>query len=120
MQSYRVPTHARVEIHWTPQQKDWLKWNLDGSVRGQSGCAANGGVLRDLSGRWISGFARNVGQASVTLAELWAFKDAIQISISRGYTYVWLESDSATTVNFYQAWHSKSSSLFWLGFHYPL
>ncbi|KAJ1407533.1 hypothetical protein SESBI_24218 [Sesbania bispinosa] len=67
MQSHRVPRHPRVIIHWTPLQEGWLKWNLDGSICGQSGCVASGGALRDLSGKWIFGFARNVGCASVTL-----------------------------------------------------
>ncbi|KAJ1410078.1 Ribonuclease H domain [Sesbania bispinosa] len=97
---HRSRSHVVRKIIWSPPQHDWMKWNLDGSVVGQSRRSASGGVLRDGSGRWISGFTRNVGRSSVTLVELWAFKDAIDISISKRLSSIWLESDSSTAVNF--------------------
>ncbi|KAJ1407540.1 Reverse transcriptase zinc-binding domain [Sesbania bispinosa] len=119
MQSHRVPRHARVIIHWTPLQEGWLKWNLDGSICGQSGCAASGGALRDLSGKWIFGFARNVGRASVTLLN---YGPSRMKSI---FLYRWETPMSGWRViqlhgELYLEWRSKSSSLFWLGFHYSL
>ncbi|KAJ1380665.1 Ribonuclease H-like superfamily [Sesbania bispinosa] len=51
-------------------------------------------------GRWITGASRNIGHASITIAELWAFKDASHISLIRGDTNVWFESDSIAAVNF--------------------
>ncbi|KAJ1379763.1 Ribonuclease H-like superfamily [Sesbania bispinosa] len=97
VQYHRSSRHVTATVSWSPPHEGWLKWNLDGSVRAQSG-AASGGVLRDASGIWISGFTRNVGCASVTIAELWAFKDAIHISSLRGDSSIWLESDSSTAL----------------------
>ncbi|KAJ1415939.1 Ribonuclease H-like superfamily [Sesbania bispinosa] len=87
-------------IRWPPPTDNCLKWNLDGSVSAREGHAASGGVLRDGAGRWITGLVRNIGFTSITVAELWAFKDASQFSHQRGHTNVWFESDSLTAVNF--------------------
>jgi len=48
-----------------------VKLNTDGSVRGNPGMAAAGGLLRDEQGRWLSGFMVNIGQSTNTVAELW-------------------------------------------------
>ncbi|KAJ1437590.1 Ribonuclease H-like superfamily [Sesbania bispinosa] len=62
--------------------------------------ASSGCVLRDDMGRWLTGAIRNIGHASITVAELWAFKDASHLSLTRGDNNVWFESDSITAVNF--------------------
>jgi len=63
---------TRVErlIAWEPPPADWVKLNTDGASRGNPGLAAAGGVLRDREGRWIQGFALNIGVCSAPLAEL--------------------------------------------------
>ncbi|TYH17049.1 hypothetical protein ES288_A05G162500v1 [Gossypium darwinii] len=33
--------------------------------------ATSGGAIRDYRGQWLVGFARNIGHATVTDAELW-------------------------------------------------
>ncbi|KAJ1414730.1 Ribonuclease H domain [Sesbania bispinosa] len=97
--SIRLTNTAAPTVRWTAPSEDWIKWNLDGSVR-DFGSASSGCVLRDNLGRWILGAVRNVGRSSITVAELWAFMDATNLSISRGDSRVWLESDSACVVNF--------------------
>ncbi|KAJ1383437.1 Ribonuclease H-like superfamily [Sesbania bispinosa] len=42
----------------------------------------------------------NIGQATITEAELWAFKDATHVSLLRGDSCIWFESDSSIAVNF--------------------
>ncbi|KAJ1399153.1 Ribonuclease H-like superfamily [Sesbania bispinosa] len=86
-------------VGWTPSQ-GWVKWNLDGSVVSHGAGASSGCVLRDDMGRWLTGAIRNIGQASITIAELWAFKDATHLSLARGDNSVWFESDSIIAVNF--------------------
>ncbi|KAJ1414415.1 Ribonuclease H-like superfamily [Sesbania bispinosa] len=87
-------------VRWTPPQSGWIKWNLDGSVIHPSGDAASGAILRDGNGAWLSGITRHIWHTSITMAELWAFRDAITHSISRGDDYIWFESDSAAAVSF--------------------
>nr|AFK41923.1 unknown [Lotus japonicus] len=42
---------------WTKPRRGWLKLNVDGSLLPDPLSAGCGGVLRDSSGKWISGFA---------------------------------------------------------------
>ncbi|KAJ1407710.1 Ribonuclease H-like superfamily [Sesbania bispinosa] len=92
--------HVWRDVRWEPPWDGWVKWNLDGSVSEQGVRAAGGCVLRNSLGRWIIRVARNIGHATITEAELWAFKDASFLSKLRGDSWVWFESDSFTTVNF--------------------
>ncbi|KAJ1382850.1 hypothetical protein SESBI_43903 [Sesbania bispinosa] len=48
--------------------------DLDCSVHGSYGVVASGGVLRNATSQWITGVTRNVGTATITLAELWLLK----------------------------------------------
>ncbi|KAJ1443236.1 Ribonuclease H-like superfamily [Sesbania bispinosa] len=59
-------------IRWIPPDSGWIKWNLDG----------------------------HIGITSITMAELWAFKDAVSLSINRGDDLIYFESDFAAAVNF--------------------
>ena len=40
-----------------------------------------GGLIRDANGAWIRGYARAIGQAISVAAELWTFRDGIQLCI---------------------------------------
>ena len=54
---------------------DWVKLNVDGSRRPDSGCIAAGGVARNHLKQWLVGFALNKGVGSVLEAEMWGFLD---------------------------------------------
>ncbi|KAJ1432556.1 Reverse transcriptase-like [Sesbania bispinosa] len=55
-------------VCWCGPEEDWIKFNVDGSVRCRSaGC---GGVMRDHYGNWMGGFSFNMGSSSVLMAEL--------------------------------------------------
>ncbi|KAJ1391500.1 Ribonuclease H-like superfamily [Sesbania bispinosa] len=92
--------HSTKHISRSPPLEGWVKWNLDGSVIATGARTSSGCVLRDCMGRWLTGAVRNIGHSSITAAELWAFKDASYVSLLRGDTCVWFESDSVTAVNF--------------------
>lgn len=59
-----------------------------------------GGVLHDHVGRWIYGFARNMGRSTITMAELRAILDAIELSCRLGVGKVEIESESSSTLEF--------------------
>ncbi|PKI54066.1 hypothetical protein CRG98_025560 [Punica granatum] len=65
---------------WIRPPEDFFKFNTDGSSRGNLGAVGAGGLLRDVDGRWIVGFAQNIGIATVTMAELWGY--------SRGWSWL--------------------------------
>ncbi|PKI63024.1 hypothetical protein CRG98_016663 [Punica granatum] len=60
-----------VDISWTRPPEDFFKLNADSSLRGNLGATGVGGLLCDVDGRWIVGFAQNIGIAMVTMVELW-------------------------------------------------
>ncbi|MCI02465.1 ribonuclease H protein, partial [Trifolium medium] len=82
----------------TPRQ-GWIKCNTDGAQimhNQQAGC---GGVFRDDSGQWLSGFSRKLGSCSTLMAELWGIFPTLQIASKQGYCKILLESDSATAID---------------------
>ena len=48
----------------------YIKLNMDSSAISNPGLAGAGGILRDHSGVWISGFSLHLGLASNNMAEL--------------------------------------------------
>lgn len=52
-----------------PPAWPWCTLNTDGAHEA-NGVSTAGGVIRDFSGRWLSGFGMMIGSCSVMLAEL--------------------------------------------------
>ncbi|KAL4310298.1 hypothetical protein GQ457_01G018690 [Hibiscus cannabinus] len=83
---------------WIKPRMGWIKANVDASVSMVDRSAGAGGVLRDDSGAWISGYARYVGRCDALLAELWAIHDGLLLAWDLGFRMVELESDSLEAV----------------------
>lgn len=58
-------------ISWSFPNYNWVKLNVDGNCYYGGGSIACGGVVRDGSGCWITGFKRRIGAWDVLLVELW-------------------------------------------------
>ncbi|RYR15709.1 hypothetical protein Ahy_B04g072625 [Arachis hypogaea] len=71
-------------IRWYPPDADYLKINVDGSFYAHNGNAAYGGVVRDNLGKFLKGFACNLGRCSIIHAELWGIIKGLQIAIDNG------------------------------------
>ena len=54
-------------IGWDLPPKGWYEINSDGTMKTSSGISSAGGLLRDDQGRWMAGFAVNLGRFSVQL-----------------------------------------------------
>ena len=59
-------------IRWERPYRGWFKLNTDGFAIGNPGPTGGGGILRDDSGIWVKGFARNIGTTTSFLAKLCA------------------------------------------------
>ena len=57
-------------IWWQFPPDPFIKLNTDGSVLGNPGLAGAGGLLRNSSGDWLSGFSLHLGISSNNMAEL--------------------------------------------------
>lgn len=83
---------------WSFPPYQRVKGNIDGSVKQGSGAVACGGAFREDSGRWLVGFAKNLGMSNVLMAELWGILTALQIAWRERFPKVWIESDSSVAI----------------------
>jgi len=72
----------------------WIKINTDGAATKNPSRAAAGGIFRNLDGACLGGFSQFIGPADALFAELTAAMNAIELAASKGFSNVWLESDS--------------------------
>ncbi|KAJ1424710.1 Ribonuclease H domain [Sesbania bispinosa] len=92
------PIICQKLITWTFPTGDFIKCNVDGSVKYNGSVAACEGVFRDSLGAWRFGFTRHLGSATITATELRGILTALQLARGRMIQKLWLETDSATTV----------------------
>lgn len=86
-----------VLISWAFPAEGWCTFNTDGSCW-SNGNATCGGVLRESTGKWVIGFAHNLGDFSITFAELSAIWDAVLLAKRLHLRFVNFESDSLVGV----------------------
>ncbi|CAA7029235.1 unnamed protein product [Microthlaspi erraticum] len=94
-------TRVQRQIAWQPPEGDWWKMNTDGAARENPGPASAGGVLRDTSGRWICGFALNIGICPAPLAEFWGVYYGLYMASERQVPRLIIEVDSETVMGFF-------------------
>ncbi|GLU24096.1 hypothetical protein SLE2022_400600 [Rubroshorea leprosula] len=95
-------TRAPRWVSWNPPPHPYLKLNTDGSHNHHSGKAAAGGLIRDHNGRWVHGFAVNVGLTTSFLAELWGCREGLKLAHSLGIQQLVLEMDSLLAIQLIQ------------------
>lgn len=58
------------DIRWERPPRGWVKLNIDGSSLGNPGTVEGGGLVRDDSGYWLTGFSQRIGITSSFMLEL--------------------------------------------------
>ncbi|KAJ1375425.1 Ribonuclease H-like superfamily [Sesbania bispinosa] len=89
----------QVLINWKCPPNDYVKCNVDASVRPPTGEATCGGVFRNDHGTCIMGFVRNVGVATINIAELWGIYSALTLVGQLNIANIWIELDSLCVVS---------------------
>nr|TKR91213.1 hypothetical protein D5086_0000225690 [Populus alba] len=92
-----VSSRAAELVSWKVPDVDWWKLNGDGSVLATSGAAGIGGLIRELSGQWITYFSCFNGPSSIIFAELWSLRRGIELAVSLGCQKL-VESDSMEAI----------------------
>ncbi|CAN1171511.1 Putative ribonuclease H protein At1g65750, partial [Linum perenne] len=90
-------------IAWRPGEEGWFTLNTDGSRISQSGATAIGGIIRDSAGALVRAFSANVGNCSITRAELRAIVEGLKLAWSLGIRKVAIQSDLTAAVAMLQA-----------------
>ncbi|KAK2645440.1 hypothetical protein Ddye_020635 [Dipteronia dyeriana] len=91
---------------WIPQAEDYLKFNVDGSSKGNPGSVGIGGVLGDSKGAVICMFSQFVGIFDSNTAKIMAIKRVMKLCFSISSLenqYIVIVNDSKSTV----AWINK-------------
>lgn len=91
-------SHAVREVKWNPPADNFIKLNVDGSSFGSPGRSGFGGIFRNSSGEWISGFTGFCGVSTNLNAELLAIYHGFMIAWRAGYTHVICEYDSLSAL----------------------
>ncbi|KAG8382401.1 hypothetical protein BUALT_Bualt05G0073500 [Buddleja alternifolia] len=89
---------GKPETSWNSPPKGWVKLNTDGSFWSTTNRATAGGLLRNDMGHWLWGFSRNLGQNSITLAELTGIRDGLNIAWEHRVEKIIIESDSEVAI----------------------
>ena len=76
-----------------------MKLNIDGSSARNLGIAKYGGVVRDEHGRWVRGFARQIGLTTSFMAELWGLKDGLLMCYNLNIFSLIVELDAKSIVD---------------------
>lgn len=81
-------TSSEIMIGWKPPLVSWVAINTDGAARGQGRWATSGGPIRVNDGRWICGFAKQIGSTTAYVAELWEVSEWLRLAHSRGVKFI--------------------------------
>ncbi|CAN1146991.1 Putative ribonuclease H protein At1g65750 [Linum perenne] len=87
-----------TQIYWKPAQEPGFTLNTDGSVQVSAQRAAAGGCLRNSEGRVVDAFAANLGNCSITRAELTGVVIGLERAWDIGIRQIEVQTDSAVVV----------------------
>ncbi|KAF9683489.1 hypothetical protein SADUNF_Sadunf04G0018900 [Salix dunnii] len=88
-----------IPVSWKRPQIGWTKLNFDGSCKGAAGEASIGGLFRNHKAEFLLGYAESIGTTTSTVAELAALRRGLELVLENGWSNVWLEGDSKSSVD---------------------
>jgi ribonuclease HI len=88
---------VKVDVMWKKPDDCWIRLNTDEASK-RDISTGSGGLFRNVEGKWISGFSRNLGRCNAYLEELWGVIDGLRIAREKGFVKVELHVDSSVVV----------------------
>ncbi|BFG29433.1 hypothetical protein CerSpe_157060 [Prunus speciosa] len=98
-----------VSLAWEPPATGGFKLNVDGSRKNSNGAIGAGGVIRDSTGDWVTGFTVNLGKGQILEAEIWGLFFGLKLAAEKGIHNLVVEMDSAIAVQLFQRSGTPSS-----------
>ncbi|CAN1171162.1 Putative ribonuclease H protein At1g65750 [Linum perenne] len=89
-------------IAWRPGDEGWSTLNTDGSCIHGSGSTAIGGLIRDDRGKFVHAFCGNIGNCSITRAEIKAIVEGLKLAWDVGIRRIHVQSDSRAAISILQ------------------
>nr|POE70734.1 putative ribonuclease h protein [Quercus suber] len=96
----RTRSRTIIKVGWGPPPINWFKLHLDGSLLGNPGLEEGEGLIRDVNGNWVKGYARAIDIATSVATELWALRDGIRLCVALKLQAIIIELDAQIMVNF--------------------
>ncbi|CAL5336391.1 unnamed protein product [Camellia sinensis] len=93
-----VVLHEKLLTNHMRQLRGTIKLNTDGSTRRNGGGGGFGGLFRDETSSWISGYYEKLEICTSLEAELWAIYKGLTIILQRGMNQVVIETDAEQVV----------------------
>ena len=94
----QVTSRAVIPIKWYKPNPGWYKFNTNGALLGNPGRAGGGRLIRNRDGVWIRGYSRSIGYTTSVMAELWALRDGLSLTIQLGIRNLEVEFDAKVIV----------------------
>ncbi|CAN1334386.1 Putative ribonuclease H protein At1g65750, partial [Linum perenne] len=89
-------------IVWRPGEEGWSTLNTDGLRISHTGETSIGGLIRDEKGGYVCAFCANIGNCSITRAELKAIVEGLKLAWSQGIRRVVIQTDLRAAVSILQ------------------
>ncbi|KAL6578124.1 hypothetical protein OROMI_010452 [Orobanche minor] len=87
-----------LTVIWAKPCMGRVKLNTDGAAKGNPGCAASGGIVRNHLGSPLLYFSEFLGDQTNTFAELHAISRGLDLCFERGFENIWVEVDSKVAI----------------------
>lgn len=84
-----------TKCHWQQLESGWVKLNIDDSVLGESNRTGIGGIIRDINGKCLMGFAMKIGMANIFQVEALAILEGLKLVWQNGFKQVEVNGDNA-------------------------
>ncbi|CAN1311979.1 Putative ribonuclease H protein At1g65750 [Linum perenne] len=88
-----------IEVAWDPGEAGWVSLYTDGSADRRKRKDAAGGLLRDFDGRCIMAYSMNLGNCSITRAEMRGAVEGLRRAWELGYRRILLRMDSLAAIS---------------------
>ncbi|CAN1168457.1 Putative ribonuclease H protein At1g65750 [Linum perenne] len=87
-----------INVAWEPGPAEWITLNSDRSFDAREGRATAGGLARDSNGRCAFAYTMNLGNCSITRAEMRGAIEGLRRAWDVGYRKVLIQLDSQTAI----------------------
>ncbi|CAN1797949.1 Putative ribonuclease H protein At1g65750 [Linum perenne] len=85
-------------VAWRPVDEGWSILNTDGSRYTHLGSTAIGGLIRNDQGKFVHAFTGNMGNCSITRAEICAIVQGMKLAWELGIRKLLIQSDSKAAI----------------------
>ena len=94
-------------VYWQKPPMGSYMLNSNGASMGNLGKARGGGLIRDSQRKWVKGYMRKIGMASVE-AKFWALRDGLILASQMGINNIVVELDAKVLIDLVCATNSPN------------